>query len=162
VIQFGGAGWSSPVARQAHNLKVVGSNPTPATNKRPALCGLFCWFWWIVDVHLVQPEPRSGGDQLAKPVNPTPATRYRPGPVPGFLFGVTTGFAPLTKRSNQVSAKFDAAIEIKIPRPDKQSCYVRIPLVPAPHMMRGLAFRGHRHQTPQPRVEHGMSRPALL
>ena len=27
----GGAGWSSPVARQAHNLKVVGSNPTPAT-----------------------------------------------------------------------------------------------------------------------------------
>ena len=27
------AGWSSPVARQAHNLKVVGSNPAPATNK---------------------------------------------------------------------------------------------------------------------------------
>lgn len=27
------AGWSSPVARQAHNLKVVGSNPTPATKK---------------------------------------------------------------------------------------------------------------------------------
>ena len=26
------AGWSSPAARQAHNLKVVGSNPTPATN----------------------------------------------------------------------------------------------------------------------------------
>ena len=29
--QKGAAGWSSPVARQAHNLKVVGSNPTPAT-----------------------------------------------------------------------------------------------------------------------------------
>ena len=28
---FCDAGWSSPVARQAHNLKVVGSNPTPAT-----------------------------------------------------------------------------------------------------------------------------------
>ena len=27
------AGWSSLVARQAHNLKVVGSNPTPATKK---------------------------------------------------------------------------------------------------------------------------------
>ena len=27
------AGWSSPVARQAHNLKVVGSNPTPAPTK---------------------------------------------------------------------------------------------------------------------------------
>ncbi len=29
---IGAAGWSSPVARQAHNLKVVGSNPTPATS----------------------------------------------------------------------------------------------------------------------------------
>ncbi len=26
------AGWSSPVARQAHNLKVTGSNPVPATS----------------------------------------------------------------------------------------------------------------------------------
>ena len=26
------AGWSSLVARRAHNPKVVGSNPTPATN----------------------------------------------------------------------------------------------------------------------------------
>ncbi len=30
---IGDAGWSSPVARQAHNLKVVGSNPAPATNE---------------------------------------------------------------------------------------------------------------------------------
>ena len=27
------AGWSSPVARQAHNLKAAGSNPAPATNE---------------------------------------------------------------------------------------------------------------------------------
>jgi hypothetical protein len=27
-----GAGWSSPVARQAHNLKAAGSNPAPATS----------------------------------------------------------------------------------------------------------------------------------
>src|SRR5437762_4645845 len=27
-----GAGWSSLVARQAHNLKAAGSNPAPATN----------------------------------------------------------------------------------------------------------------------------------
>jgi hypothetical protein len=31
------AGWSSLVARQAHNLKAVGSNPTPATKP---ICGL--------------------------------------------------------------------------------------------------------------------------
>ncbi len=31
AARFGDAGWSSPVARQAHNLKVVGSNPAPAT-----------------------------------------------------------------------------------------------------------------------------------
>ena len=30
--KHGDAGWSSPVARQAHNLKVRGSNPLPATN----------------------------------------------------------------------------------------------------------------------------------
>ena len=30
----GAAGWSSPVARQAHNLKVAGSNPAPATNTK--------------------------------------------------------------------------------------------------------------------------------
>src|ERR1700691_3087071 len=29
----GDAGWSSPVARQAHNLKVEGSNPSPATTE---------------------------------------------------------------------------------------------------------------------------------
>jgi hypothetical protein len=28
------AGWSSPVARQAHNLKVVSSNLAPATNNK--------------------------------------------------------------------------------------------------------------------------------
>jgi hypothetical protein len=31
-VLYGDAGWSSPVARQAHNLKVTGSNPVPATN----------------------------------------------------------------------------------------------------------------------------------
>jgi hypothetical protein len=31
IVSFG-AGWSSPVARWAHNPKVAGSNPAPATN----------------------------------------------------------------------------------------------------------------------------------
>ena len=31
------AGWSSLVARQAHNLKVLGSNPSPATNFKKTL-----------------------------------------------------------------------------------------------------------------------------
>ena len=29
------AGWSSPVAREAHNLEVAGSNPAPATSRKP-------------------------------------------------------------------------------------------------------------------------------
>src|SRR6202051_3451998 len=33
------AGWSSPVARQAHNLKVIGSNPIPATKIKPGRSG---------------------------------------------------------------------------------------------------------------------------
>ena len=38
------AGWSSPVARRAHNPKVVGSNPAPATNfnAEPWCRGLTC------------------------------------------------------------------------------------------------------------------------
>ena len=35
------AGWSSPVARQAHNLKVAGSNPAPATNFSGRMDGCF-------------------------------------------------------------------------------------------------------------------------
>ena len=34
------AGWSSLVARRAHNPKVAGSNPAPATHERPAQAGL--------------------------------------------------------------------------------------------------------------------------
>ena len=34
------AGWSSLVARRAHNPKVVGSNPAPATN----------WFKWLLEI----------------------------------------------------------------------------------------------------------------
>ena len=32
------AGWSSSVARRAHNPKVVGSNPAPATHTKKCIC----------------------------------------------------------------------------------------------------------------------------
>ena len=38
VTEFA-AGWSSPVARQAHNLKVAGSNPAPAPKSPPSPLG---------------------------------------------------------------------------------------------------------------------------
>ena len=34
-LRWSAAGWSSLVARRAHNPKVAGSNPAPATNERP-------------------------------------------------------------------------------------------------------------------------------
>ena len=44
------AGWSSLVARRAHNPKVVGSNPTPATIENPYLSntseGFFFYVWF--------------------------------------------------------------------------------------------------------------------
>ena len=53
------AGWSSLVARQAHNLKAVGSNPTPATNflalgftSKGLFVGVFAFF---------RPFPRLAG-----------------------------------------------------------------------------------------------------
>ena len=48
IIAYSAAGWSSLVARWAHNPKVVGSNPAPATNfqrklnmKKTRIAGLF-------------------------------------------------------------------------------------------------------------------------
>ena len=63
------AGWSSPVARQAHNLKVVGSNPTPATNyinkindldhpQRLRFLGFFCCNFKCLCQPLCQPVVR--------------------------------------------------------------------------------------------------------
>src|SRR3979409_1836736 len=42
------AGWSSPVARQAHNLKVIGSNPIPATKLMKPPSNLSdCWGFFV-------------------------------------------------------------------------------------------------------------------
>ena len=53
------AGWSSLVARRAHNPEVVGSNPAPATKThtliREKRVGVFVW----------PPKPFSSGDRLA-------------------------------------------------------------------------------------------------
>jgi hypothetical protein len=61
LLYYFGAGWSSPVARQAHNLKVVGSNPTPATKQKArhvnALVG-FC-MCEIAQNHLKLVLPRN-------------------------------------------------------------------------------------------------------
>ena len=44
IIYFSDAGWSSLAARRAHNPKVVGSNPTPATkHKNPLILAGFCF-----------------------------------------------------------------------------------------------------------------------
>ena len=71
------AGWSSPVARQAHNLKVVGSNPTPATStsnhppRRKTRAGCSC----APRTRRAPPCTR----QRARPFgNPTPATLSPP------------------------------------------------------------------------------------
>ena len=44
------AGWSSPVARQAHNLKVAGSNPAPATNDFNDLAVVLGHFFWKMPI----------------------------------------------------------------------------------------------------------------
>ena len=75
------AGWSSPVARQAHNLKAAGSNPAPATkqDKSPPSCGLFsCLRQAALEI-----EPFQGPATTAKPRSGTesrrscPATRFK-------------------------------------------------------------------------------------
>ena len=50
VVGLKGAGWSSLVARRAHNPKVVGSNPAPATKhwKRVIFLKIECDFVGVV------------------------------------------------------------------------------------------------------------------
>ena len=44
------AGWSSLVARQAHNLKVGGSNPSPATNSNNIYNTKIFLFYWELNI----------------------------------------------------------------------------------------------------------------
>ena len=43
------AGWSSSVARWAHNPEVVGSNPAPATNFRPLPVAILVGVFFFLD-----------------------------------------------------------------------------------------------------------------
>src|SRR3954467_938325 len=61
-----GAGWSSPVARQAHNLKVAGSNPAPATNKKPALVAGFLLVVGAPGWEPLQPEPPQAAETIPR------------------------------------------------------------------------------------------------
>src|SRR5262245_32934663 len=84
------AGWSSPVARQAHNLKVVGSNPTPATNMSarlsPGQTGAKSSLRERCPRECGDPDPRvkPAGARFSKPRfarqekvdDPTPATKH--------------------------------------------------------------------------------------
>jgi hypothetical protein len=56
------AGWSSQVARRAHNPEVVGSNPTPAIREAPANTGVSCC------------QGRDPDDRLAPIGHQSPAT----------------------------------------------------------------------------------------
>ena len=87
------AGWSSPVARQAHNLKVAGSNPAPATKKqKPGSSGLLLFgagggFDFFRG--LQGGESRRGVTK--RPPNLAPATRPSPQVRPaGFLLRSAT------------------------------------------------------------------------
>ncbi|EEJ50092.1 hypothetical protein HMPREF6123_2637 [Oribacterium sinus F0268] len=42
------AGWSSLVARRAHNPKVVGSNPSPATKETFKVSFFYCFSVYFV------------------------------------------------------------------------------------------------------------------
>ena len=59
------AGWSSLVARRAHNPKVVGSNPAPATNIINTLKGVFLF------LPPAKPLPKTG-TAIAAPISCLP------------------------------------------------------------------------------------------
>ena len=95
------AGWSSPVARQAHNLKVAGSNPAPATKFHNSLvpqgAGLLSYALSADRRRALQNGPKRTGLRFTttpKPERPMDQSEHKillpqpikkPGLVPGFL-----------------------------------------------------------------------------
>ncbi len=70
LCQICDAGWSSPVARQAHNLKAAGSNPAPATNVIAPLSSR------VLAAHLVTGlSLRIRKSPTIRPSSPQPGTR---------------------------------------------------------------------------------------
>ena len=60
AVQRFNAGWSSPVARQAHNLKVIGSNPIPATKYEAPAILIDCRGFLLSLRSCPPPQVRSG------------------------------------------------------------------------------------------------------
>ena len=56
------AGWSSPVARRAHNPKVAGSNPAPAMVPGSAAAGGVSHVWWAAQASAWQSRGRQKTD----------------------------------------------------------------------------------------------------
>src|SRR5579863_2062710 len=80
------AGWSSPVARQAHNLKAAGSNPAPATRQKtpPSWRGFLFGYETRFEpakkqVRVEGPGERKRAETGSRPaeLNPAPATRQK-------------------------------------------------------------------------------------
>ena len=76
MAQLNIAGWSSSVARRAHNPKVVGSNPASATMLRRVLFAGFSVFVFIFFPYrgVEQLVARWAHNPKAVGSNPTPAT----------------------------------------------------------------------------------------
>ncbi len=91
-----GAGWSSPVARQAHNLKAAGSNPAPATNilviPRSPARGF--WRSWVA---IITPCPMNSSKIACRSCNSgffSPPARSGSPPCEKFQFQTTTRRTP--------------------------------------------------------------------
>src|SRR5262249_8235807 len=100
-----GAGWSSPVARRAHNPKVVGSNPTPATLPAAPVLASHRSIVGLDPSARAERGPRTQGRRLASSgllarLRQRPTLPRRDDAVPSALegftsvFGMGTGGAP--------------------------------------------------------------------
>ncbi|MGO7593413.1 hypothetical protein, partial [Rhizobium leguminosarum] len=72
-------GWSSPVARQAHNLKAAGSNPAPATKSSLKISNYLLIARGKASLSLAMVAPRPADHNLKGPKdgsNPAPETKF--------------------------------------------------------------------------------------
>jgi hypothetical protein len=158
---YSNAGWSSLVARRAHNPEVVGSNPTPATNPiskgRAQASGLF-HFWarrtvadgltFFMRVPERHRDSGAGGRWFkSNPRNQFNFSRPGPGARPFSFSGRLEAFEP--GRLYDCESRKDAGtrrpeVSVQIPRALWQVFPIALMPVCNPHPMRVLGAASPR------------------
>jgi hypothetical protein len=144
------AGWSSPVARQAHNLKVIGSNPIPATKQKRPLSQRSAGVGTSTAVTRILSVPSPIYDLFGQAIADRKQILCRYGGYPRELCPIILGH---TKgREVALTYQFGGQSKSGLPRGGQWRC-LRLSEVSDVQLRAGPWHAGSSHIQPQPCVE---------